>query len=125
MPRRLLLLQLGSPPIHHIYKEQNRMADSLAKYGAKQADGSSCLLFVRELYHQDQVGTNQLRLVKSCSFGRSTTTTLAVPSQDTTTSSLNSFPFNVLACNAPYEDVQIVNTLMITVHPVPCNSINF
>lgn len=42
---RLLLLHLGSPPIHHVYREKNSIVNSLPKYGAKHADGSSCLLF--------------------------------------------------------------------------------
>lgn len=65
---RLLLLQLDSPPLQYIYREQNCVTDSLVKYGVMHAQ-ESCILFGRPppfakpSYQQDQNGTLQGRLI--------------------------------------------------------------
>ncbi|XP_019223735.1 PREDICTED: uncharacterized protein LOC109205474 isoform X2 [Nicotiana attenuata] len=82
---RLLLLQLDSPTLQNIYREQNCVANSLANYGALHAK-ETCLLFespppfVSTLHQQDQQGMLRRRLIKSQSvLCNSTFSTCTVP----------------------------------------------
>lgn len=45
----LLLLQLDRPPIQHIYRKQNCVADSLVKYGVMHAQ-DNCILFAHHIF---------------------------------------------------------------------------
>lgn len=66
-----LLLLLPRHPIQHVYKEQNCVANSLAKHGATHVSENNCLLFanqppfVEPFYQEDHAGTMHRRLVKT------------------------------------------------------------
>lgn len=60
---RYLLHQLGSPRVTHVYREQNQVADLLAKHGTATPMQHPCTtlleppLFARAQYMEDQCGT--------------------------------------------------------------------
>ncbi|KAH0683486.1 hypothetical protein KY290_022104 [Solanum tuberosum] len=67
---RDLLRRLGSPQIHHSFRETNRVADALAREGSKTVQDNSflCLdvppLFVLDALEADKEGTFFVRLQK-------------------------------------------------------------
>nr|XP_009779036.1 PREDICTED: uncharacterized protein LOC104228290 [Nicotiana sylvestris] len=67
---RYLLRQLHDPKIQKIYREQNGVADCLARHGATHVEANPVLFsrppnFVLPSYQQDQAGTLCRRLCKS------------------------------------------------------------
>ncbi|XP_019235421.1 PREDICTED: uncharacterized protein LOC109215764 [Nicotiana attenuata] len=67
---RLLLLQLDNPPLQHIYREQNSVADSVATYGAMHLTEQCSVferppLFAMSSYIQNHQGMLQRRLIRT------------------------------------------------------------
>lgn len=47
---RLMLAALGHPPVKHVYKEANRVADALVKEGVKQQRAENNFLVVSPVF---------------------------------------------------------------------------
>nr|XP_033516803.1 uncharacterized protein LOC117281097 [Nicotiana tomentosiformis] len=68
---RSMLAALGHPPVKHVYREANRVADALAREGVKQqVAGNNCLVvppvFVNEILWADILGTIFERKIREC-----------------------------------------------------------
>lgn len=96
-----MLKQLNDPVISSVYREQNIVADTLAKYGTTMTDNNhGCLLhspppFAMAALKADFLGVPTMRLVNACS---STTLSPTVHSSQATTSRQHLF------VNAPTRD---------------------
>ncbi|WMV53491.1 hypothetical protein MTR67_046876, partial [Solanum verrucosum] len=70
---RELLLKLGNPLVQHKYREENQVADTLAKEGSRLKEANSLILWttppliVSSRIEADKVGTLFVRLKKSSS----------------------------------------------------------